>query len=56
MPTRKQHYLLTGCFIFFTQIVTVSAISGLFGDITAPCTAGDGTSVVTSAYPRQTDL
>lgn len=37
---------------FQTQILTVSASLGLLGDVSALSAAGDGTPVVTSAYPR----
>lgn len=37
---------------FQTQILTVSANLGLLGDVSALSAAGDGTPVVTSAYPR----
>jgi hypothetical protein len=37
---------------FQTQILTVSARLGLLGDTSAMSTVGDGTPVVTSAYPR----
>lgn len=37
---------------FQTQILSVSARLGLLGDVSALTTAGDGTPIVTSAYPR----
>ncbi|MCZ8511486.1 transposase [Paenibacillus filicis] len=37
---------------FQAQILTVSANLGLLGDVSALSAAGDGTPVVTSAYPR----
>lgn len=37
---------------FQNQIVSVSASLGLLGDISALTTAGDGTPIMTSAYPR----
>ncbi|WP_229750427.1 hypothetical protein [Paenibacillus nasutitermitis] len=40
-------------FTFFQeQILTVSARLGLIGDFSAMTVAGDGTALVTSAYPR----
>lgn len=37
---------------FQTQILAVSANLGLLGDMNALCVAGDGTPIVTAAYPR----
>lgn len=37
---------------FQTQILTISANMGLIGDIDNLCAAGDGTPIVTAAYPR----
>lgn len=37
---------------FQSQILTVSANLGLLGDVSALSAAGDGTPIVTSAYPR----
>jgi hypothetical protein len=40
-------------FLFFqTQILSVSARLNLLGDVSALTTAGDGTPIVTSVYPR----
>jgi hypothetical protein len=39
-------------YFFQTQILTVSAHLGLLGDTSTICTAGDGTPIETSAYPR----
>lgn len=37
---------------FQSQFLSVSARLGLFGDVSALSTAGDGTPIVTAAYPR----
>ncbi len=51
--TSQTHLPADRLFHFFqTQILSVSANLGLLGDLSAINTAGDGTPIVTSAYPR----
>lgn len=50
---KKTHLPADRLFQFFqSQILSVSARLGLLGDLTALSAAGDGTPIVTAAYPR----
>ncbi len=51
--TKKTDLPMDRLFHFFqTQILTISAKLGLLGTMDALSVAGDGTPVVTAAYPR----